>query len=88
MTKDDNGKNVLKYGTSVDCAEAYLNEDGKSMSKRKPRIPPTKYGANVITVQHHLDTADKHNDIFTKTKVNRKEDTFCEKGLKAIEEFN
>jgi len=76
VTKDDKGKKVLKEGASVDFAEAYSNEDGEIMSKRKPRTPPTKYGANSITVQHHLDTADKHNDIIEKAEVNRKKIPF------------
>eukprot|EP00957_Ditylum_brightwellii_P089445 6811452-Ditylum_brightwellii.AAC.1 len=72
VTKDDQDKNVSTDGASVDCSEAYQSEDGKIKLKRKPITPPTKYGSNNIKVQHHLDTTEKHNDIFEKEEVNRK----------------
>eukprot|EP00957_Ditylum_brightwellii_P093569 7125021-Ditylum_brightwellii.AAC.1 len=60
----------------------------KKRKKRKARTPPTKYGANGITVEYHLDTGDTYYNIFEGEEVNRKEDIFGEKGLKAIDDFN
>eukprot|EP00957_Ditylum_brightwellii_P194144 14784745-Ditylum_brightwellii.AAC.1 len=85
---DDKNKNVLNHGDAVDYSEEYQNEHGKIKSKRKARPPPTKYGSTDITIEHHLDTADAHHDIFEKEEVNKKVGNFCEKGYKAIDDFN